>query len=74
MNYAFLLKLGPSVTTTQTPDMTISSPLTPKITYTLKSTAFTRNPASTIDGPTKEGGEKDERKQNREKGICLYVS
>lgn len=62
MYYEFPSKLGPSVTTTQTPDVTISSPLTPKTSYTLERTT------SKIAGPTKKGVEKDERKRPQEKG------
>jgi len=56
------------VTTTKTPDMTVSSPITRTTSRTLEKTTPTRELTSTKDGSSREGGSKDERKQPPGKG------
>lgn len=61
----FLSIPAPSVTTTQTPDVTASSRAT---LHMLEKTSSTRELTSTMDGPSKKSGSKDERKQTQGKG------
>ena len=68
MYYKFLSKPAPSVTTTQTPYVTVSSPLTRATLRTLEKRTSTRELTSTMDGPSETSGSKDERKQAQRKG------
>ncbi|KAL9950254.1 hypothetical protein ACROYT_G042729 [Oculina patagonica] len=66
-SYYAVNKSGPSGTTTQTPY------ITPKTAHTPVRTTSTREQTSTIDGPTKEGGKKDERKKPQGKGFNVVA-
>jgi len=66
--YNFLSKPAPSVTTTKTSEMTVSSPITRTTLLALEKTTPTGKLTSTIEGSSREGGSKDERKQPPGKG------
>ena len=66
--YKFFSKPAPSVTTTTTPYVTVPSPVTPATLPTLEKATSTRELTSTMDGSSKKGGSKDERKQPQRHG------
>ncbi|KAJ7370799.1 hypothetical protein OS493_029789 [Desmophyllum pertusum] len=61
-----------SVTTTQTPQVTSSPPDT-KTLHTLEKRTSSREPTPTVNGPSKEGGNKDQRKQPQRKGFNVVA-